>query len=206
VIESLTAVYRKGCTPPDSVTWDGYGNNKAFLEQTVVMTPNQTLSTTNALKATRPEDYHDNAATVDWPDGANGQPLRIETALIRAAVFKDGGHVATAKEFVSFLSREGWLGHYLNFAGERMMPPMPALLEAPFWLDKSDRHRMRSALQLLTRPRAVSYVPSSGNWRHSKVDQEKVWAKAVHRVVTEGITPEQAVDDAIARVKAILGE
>ena len=26
-IASYTAIYRKGCTPPDSVTWDGYGNN-----------------------------------------------------------------------------------------------------------------------------------------------------------------------------------
>jgi multiple sugar transport system substrate-binding protein len=30
-INSYTAIYRKGCTPPDSATWDGYGNNKAFL-------------------------------------------------------------------------------------------------------------------------------------------------------------------------------
>ena len=38
-IDSYTAIYRKGCTPPDSVTWDGYGNNGQFLAQTVVMTP-----------------------------------------------------------------------------------------------------------------------------------------------------------------------
>ena len=50
-IDSYTAIYRKGCTPPDSVTWDGYGNNEQFLAQTIVMTPNQTLSIPNALKA-----------------------------------------------------------------------------------------------------------------------------------------------------------
>ena len=33
---------------------------------------------------------------------------------------------------------------------------------------------------------------------------ENVWGKAVHRVVTEGISPEQAVDEAIARIKQIL--
>ena len=37
---------------------------------------------------------------------------------------------------------EGWLAHYLDFAGERMLPPMPKLLDAPFWLDPSDPHRM----------------------------------------------------------------
>jgi multiple sugar transport system substrate-binding protein len=167
-IDSCTAVYRKGCTPPDSVAWDGYGNNEQFQAQTIVMTPNQTLSIPNALRTARPDDYYDNAVTIDWPDGAYGQPLPIETSVSRAAVFKDGGHVATAKEFVRFLVGEGWLAHYLDFAGERMLPPMPGLLQAPFWLDPGDPHRMRSAMQLLTQPRAGSYVPLSGDWRSSK--------------------------------------
>jgi multiple sugar transport system substrate-binding protein len=206
VIDSYTAVYREGCTPPDSVTWDGYGNNKAFLEQTVVMTPNQTLSTVNPLKQERPEDYYDNAVTVDWPKGAYGQPLPLETSVSRAVVFKDGGHVATAKEFVRFLAGEGWLAHYLNFAGERMLPPMPALLQAPFWLDPGDPHRMRSAMQLLTQPRSYNYAVVSGDWRHSKVDQEAVWERAIYRVAAEEITPDQAVDEAIVRIKQFLSE
>jgi multiple sugar transport system substrate-binding protein len=203
-VDSYTQIYRKGCTPPDSVTWDGYSNNKQFLAQSIVMTPNQTLSITNALKTTRPEDYYKNAVTVDWPDGANGQPLVIETFVNRAAVFKAGGHVATAKEFVRFLVGEGWLAHYLDFAGERMLPPMPALLQAPFWLDPSDPHRMRSAMQLLGQPRSYNYAVVSGDWRHSEAYY--VWPEAVQGVAADGISPEQAVDEAIARIKQILAE
>jgi hypothetical protein len=33
-----------------------------------------------------------------------------------------------------------------------------------------------------------------------------VWPEAVQRVVTDGISPEQAVDEAIARIKQILNE
>jgi hypothetical protein len=33
-----------------------------------------------------------------------------------------------------------------------------------------------------------------------------VWGKAVHRVAAEGISPEQAVNEAIARIKEILAE
>jgi hypothetical protein len=33
-----------------------------------------------------------------------------------------------------------------------------------------------------------------------------VWPKAVHRVATKGISPEQAVDEAIARIKQLLSE
>jgi multiple sugar transport system substrate-binding protein len=204
-LDGYTAIYRKGCTPPDSVTWTNRDNNEAFLAQRIVMTINQTLSIPNTLKATRPEDYDDNAATIDWPDGAYGQPLPIETFVNRAAVFRDGSNVETAEEFVSFLVGEGWLAHYLSFSGERMLPTMPKLLEAPFWLDPSDPHRMRSAVQLLTKPRALDwYTPS--DLRDGQVSQESVWPKAVHRVAAEGWSPEQAVDEAITREKQILSE
>jgi multiple sugar transport system substrate-binding protein len=210
-IDSYTAIYRKGCTPPDSVTWKSSRNNEQFLARTIVMTVNQTLSIPNALKENRPEDYYNNAVTIDWPNGAYGQPLAIETFANRAAVFEGGRHVAAAKEFASFLVGEGWLAHYLNFASERMLPPMPKLLEAPFWLDPSDPHRMRSAMQLLAQPRSYDYVAASGDWRYAKSlpwseQGGDPWPEAVYRVAADGITPEQAVDDAIARIKQILSE
>ena len=156
-MDSYTAIYRKGCTPPDAVGWDDFGNNQAFLAQTVVMTVNATLSIPNALRATRPEDYYKNTATIEWPDGADGQPLAILTGFYSAVTFKAGGHVPLAKEFVDFLVAEGWLAHYLDFSGERFLPPMPKLLDQPFWLDPSDPHRMAAAMQFLTRPRAQDY-------------------------------------------------
>ena len=121
-------------------------------------------------------------------------------------VFKDGRNVETAKEFVRFLVAEGWLAHYLDFAGERMLPPMPKLLEQPFWLDPSDRHRMAAVMQIASRPTQYDYAAVSGDWRYDLVWQELIWAKAIHRVAAEGISPEQAVDEAIVRIKQILSE
>jgi multiple sugar transport system substrate-binding protein len=205
-LDRYTAIRREGCTPPDALDWGSSGNNQAFLAQRVVMTPNPTLSIQNALKATRPEDYARNAVTLAWPGGAHGQPLAIYAGLQEAVVFHAGGHAATAKEFVRFLVGRGWLAHWLDFAGDRMLPPMPALLAQPFWLDPGEPHRMVSAMQFLTRPRAYDYVAVSGEWRHARVHEERVWARAVHRIVTEGLTPEQAADEAIARVKQLLSE
>jgi multiple sugar transport system substrate-binding protein len=206
VMGSYTAVYKKGCTPPDSVAWSNTGNNKAFLTETVVMTPNDTLSIPNTLKHERPVDHYENSATVEWPLGPDGAPFPIMGNIYPAVVFKDGADVAVAQAFVRFLVAEGWLAHYLDFSGERMLPPSARLRDQPFWLDPSDRHRMASVMQLASRPLAHSYAAASGNWRHDQVEQEYVWATAIHRVVTEGISPEQAVDDAIARIKQILAE
>jgi multiple sugar transport system substrate-binding protein len=205
-IDSYTSIYGKGCTPPDSVTWEDTGNNKAFFAQTVVMTPNSTLSIPNALKRESPQDYYKNTTTIEWPLGPSGETFPIEGRIYQAVIFKGGGHVATAKELVRFLVAEGWLMHYLDFSGERMLPSIAALLDSPFWLDTSDRHHMVAAMQAASRPLAHFYTAASGDLRHNEVFNERVWGKAIHRIVTEGISPEQAVDEAIARIKQILSE
>jgi multiple sugar transport system substrate-binding protein len=205
-IDGYTAIYRKGCTPPDSVTWGDIDNNKQFLAQSVVMTPNETLSIPNALKRERPEDYYENTATIEWPLGEHGEPFPIGGLIYPAVVFKGGHNVSTAKEFVRFLVAEGWLAHYLNFSGERFLPTISKILDQPFWLDPRDPHRMASVMQVASRPLAHHYDGAAGNWRHALVRQQHVWQTAIHRIVTEGISPEQAVDEAIARIKQILAD
>jgi multiple sugar transport system substrate-binding protein len=205
-LDGYTGLYRRGCTPPDAAEWDNTGNNKAFLEQRVVVTVNPTLSVPGALRTTRPEDYARSTVTLAWPSGIDGQPFAVLTQSIQLAVVKAGGHEKLAKEFVRFLVGEGWLAHWLDFAGDRYLPPMPVLLQAPFWLDGSDPHRMASAMQFLSRPRTYSYAAVSSEWRHQRVQAEGVWPRAIHRVITESITPERAIDEAIARVKQILSE
>jgi multiple sugar transport system substrate-binding protein len=205
-IDSYTAIYRKGCTPPGSVTWGNADNNEQFHAQAVVMTPNLSLSIPNALKHERTKDYYENTATIEWPLGPSGQAFPIRGGVFAAVVFKAGAHIVTAKEFVRFLVAEGWLAHYLDFSAERMLPSMPGLLDQPFWLDPSDPHRMAAVMQAASRPLAHDYTAASGDLGHNQVYNEGVWAKAIHRVVTEGISPEQAVDEAIARIKQILSE
>jgi multiple sugar transport system substrate-binding protein len=205
-LRDYTAIWHKGCTPPEATSWANPSNNKAFLKQTVVMTPNTSLSIPAALRRERPDDYYRNAVTIDWPDGANGQPLVIYGFINRAVVFKAGGNPALAEDFIRFLAEEGWLAHWLTFMGDQFMPPMRKLVEQPFWLDPSDPHRMRGAMQILTRPHLMSMDVRDNEWRSGRIWQENVWGKAVHRVVTEGISSEQAVDEAIARIKEILAE
>jgi multiple sugar transport system substrate-binding protein len=205
-LDSYTAIYRKGCTPPGSVAWGYRDNNEQLLAQAVVMTPNETLSAVNALKNDRPQDYYHNVATIEWPLGPTGKAFPIYGEFFVAVVFKDGGHVAAAKEFVRFLVGEGWLAHYLDFSGGRILPTLSKLLDQPFWLDPGDPHLMAAVMQIASRPTLQSYAATSGNWRHDLVEKETVWAQAIHRVAADGATPEQAVDEAIARIKQILAE
>jgi multiple sugar transport system substrate-binding protein len=176
------------------------------VTQAVVMVANPTMSIPNMLRHERPDDYYHNTATIEWPLGSRGQPFPIYGEIDAAAVFKDGGNTATAKEFVHFLVGEGWLVHWLDFSGERFLPTISKLLDQPFWLDPSDPHRMAAVMQVSSRPALHNYAAASGNWRHQLVNQDVVWSKAIHRVAAEGMTPEQAVDEAIARIKQLLAE
>jgi multiple sugar transport system substrate-binding protein len=119
------------------------------------MTTNGALSIPSALRAKSEDDYYHNALTIEWPNGADVRPLVIEGFVARAAVFKAGGHTALAADFVRFLAEEGWLAHWLTFAGDRRLPPMRKLVEQPFWLDPTDPHRMRAAVQVLSRPHFI---------------------------------------------------
>jgi multiple sugar transport system substrate-binding protein len=170
------------------------------------MTVNESLSIPGELRTARPDDYYKNAATIDWPDGANGQPLVLVGAISRAVVFKAGRNPALAVDFVRFLAEEGWLAHWLDFTGDRWFPPMRKLVEQPFWLDPGDPHRMRAAIQILTQPQMINMEVRDHEWQSGPIWSESVWSQAVHRVVADGISPEQAVDEAIARIKQILGE
>jgi multiple sugar transport system substrate-binding protein len=124
-------------------------------------------------------------------ESANGEPLVIDGALLRAVV-KAGTNSALAGDFVRFLAEEGWLAHWLDFAGDEILPPMRKVVEQPFWLDPSDPHRMRSAMQLLSQPRSYDYVAASGDWWHaeslpwSEEGGGDPWPEAVHRVAVEG--------------------
>jgi multiple sugar transport system substrate-binding protein len=185
ILTDYTAIWSKGCTPPDSAKWANIDNNKSFHDERVAMTINSTLSISNALRAKRPEDYYQNTVTIQWPNGPDGKPFPIETGFIRVVVFKDAKNVEGAKDFLRYLLTEGRLGTYLEASLGRGLPTMPALLETPFWQDPKDPHRT-AAVSQLGQPVALSY--SSLNPKYGQVDEEAVWEKAVHRVVADGLT------------------
>jgi hypothetical protein len=69
-----------------------------------------------------------------------------------------------------------------------------------------ESHRQRAAAQILTRPHRNSSEVRDNEWRSSRIQRENIWGRAVHRIAAERVSPEQAVDEAIARLKKILSE
>jgi multiple sugar transport system substrate-binding protein len=84
VVDNYTAIYRKGCTPPDAVTWSELNNNQLFQARSILMTPNESLSVVNALKRERPVDYYENTATIEWPLGPEGESFAVPGSVMLA--------------------------------------------------------------------------------------------------------------------------
>src|SRR4051794_14670679 len=209
LVEALTgytAIYKKGCTPPQSVTWTSRGNNDAFLAQSVVMTINTSLSIPSAIRRERPADYLVNVATIDWPTNAYGEPLHLEGNLQGGAVFVAGRHVEAALRFVRFLVEDGWLGLWPSFAGDRYLPVLARLTDQPFWMDPGDPHRMSAVMQVTTHPQVYSAWGLPDPQRRFGDDYTSALRGAVHRVVVDGPEPKQAADEAIARVRQLLSK
>ena len=156
-IDSYTAMYRKGCTPPDlgelarrrqqqGVPGAG-GHDDAELS----------LSIPNALKSERPDDYYENAATIEWPLGQVASHFR---SMARSPPqWFSRGRQRRHRQGVRPLPRgRGLAMHYLDFSGERFLPTMSKLLDQPFWLDPSDPHRMASVMQV-ARGRWLTITP-----------------------------------------------
>jgi multiple sugar transport system substrate-binding protein len=208
-LAGYTAIYKQGCTPPDSVDWTDTDNNQAFLGQRTVMTVNITLSIPTALKEARPDDYYRNALTIGWPHDVYGRAEHISGNLWWAVLFKDGGHTAAALQLVQFLV-EGGLARYLTDAGDRLLPPSRKLLEYPFWLDATDPHRLLAAEQVARESHIYDLLYYGLDLpEESRLERSgPFWgfSEAVHRVVVDGLTPEQAADELIAKIKQILAE
>jgi hypothetical protein len=85
---------------------------------------------------------------------------------------------------------------------------MTKLIDQPHWLDPGDSHRMASVIQALTRPFGNIFDQVTvANWQLRSIDEPgNVWTTAIHRVAAAGISPEQAVDEAIAEIKKILSK
>jgi hypothetical protein len=76
-----------------------------------------------------------------------------------------------------------------------------------FWLDPGDGILyMAAAMQAEARALAHACTAILRDLGQDKICNERVWSKAIHRIVTDGISREQAVDEAIARMKQILSE
>ena len=212
-LTDYTAVYSKGCSPPSSTSWKDPDNNVAFHNKTTVMTHNATISIaakwlddmnnttlTEAQRATAKKNYYDNIATTGWPNKPDGSKMIYRTAVKTGVIFKDAKNKAAAKKFVAFMLEEANLTPYVEGSLGRWFPVTKQAQQSPFW--KADIHRQAVYNQYMA---GVVPFEFTKNYKFTVLNNENVWAKAANRILNEKVPVDKAVDEMIARIKAVAG-
>jgi multiple sugar transport system substrate-binding protein len=212
-LTDYTMPYTKGCTPPSSTSWKDPDNNVAFHNKTTVMTHNATISIAakwlddynneslpQAERDQAKKNYYELIATAGFPNKPDGSKMVYRAAVKVGVIFDKAVNKQRAKEFVSFMLQEDNLTPYVEGSLGRWFPVTKAAQESPFW--QQDRHRKSVHDQF-----AAGTVPFefTKNYKFTILNNENVWAKAMNRVVNEKVPVDKAVDEMIARIKAVAG-
>lgn len=210
-LSDYTQPYLKSCSPPSSTSWKDPDNNVAFHNKTTVLTHNATISiaakwlddSNNATltpeqREQAKKNYESLIATAGFPNRPDGKPMRYRAAVKTGVVFADSKNKARAKEFVAFLLQEDNLTPYVEGALGRWFPVTKAGQAKPFW--DADRHRKSVRDQFASGTVNFEFTK---NYKFTIINNENVWAKAMNRVVNDKVSVEQAVDELIARIKAL---
>ena len=203
VLDWTTRFYQEGYVPADAVNWLDPDNNISFLNRDTLMTPNPTLS----IPASQREDddlYLKQLGTHEFPNEPDGEPISYLVAIKQALIFAEGQNPQAAKDFLSYLIQPDRLGTYVKGSLGRWFPVMPGLMEDTFWKDSKDPPVSVAVRQFRQRPTRPFYHALSP--AYSQVQAENVWGQTMKAVVLEGVSPEDAVDQAIADIQRIFAE
>lgn len=208
-------LFTSGYVPPDATNWSDGDNNAGFHSRSVVMTPNpsQSIPAAQFFNKDDPQknNYFNNMATIEWPDGPDGRKARYLSAVKTVVIPKNSKNQKLAKEFLKFVLEPKRFLEYIKAANGRWFPAFTDIGKDPFW---RSGHRGPGGEKDPNVPVATTIFLDRENkvfehWKHpanSQVYDENLWGKAMARVAIDRWTPEKAADEAIERMKAIFAQ
>ncbi|GAB1543516.1 ABC transporter substrate-binding protein [Scytonema sp. NUACC21] len=203
VLDWYAKFYQQGYVPSDSLRWLNPDNNRSLLNRAVVMTPNMTLSIPSTVSRDR-ETYNNKLGTLKFPNKPNGQPMRYIVTVGQVVLFANSQNQEIAKNFLTYLIQPEILNQYLKASERGNFPVLKSVWKDPYWTNPKDSHISSLAKTLIqgsTRP--LDYVRHPA---YSVILDENIWAKALNRIVVDGVSPEQATDEAAAQIQGIFAK
>ncbi|MEM1168315.1 MAG: ABC transporter substrate-binding protein, partial [Cyanobacteria bacterium P01_H01_bin.35] len=203
ILDWYTSFYKNGYVPPNAVNWRNSDNNTNFLNRNTLMTINPSMSIPGSQQEDE-EIYLNQMRTIDFPNNPNGtKPISL-VSIKQPVIFTSSAHPKLAKEFLSYLVQPENLGLYIKGARGRYFPIMPQLWEDPFWSNTKDPHISVASQQLSASETRL--FKNSINPAYSQVHSENIWAKAMRQILIEGLSPTEATEIAIKRIKEIFSQ
>jgi multiple sugar transport system substrate-binding protein len=151
-------------------------------------------------RAIAKKNYTELIATAGFPNKPDGSKMIYRAAIKTGVIFKEAKHKDAAKKFVAFMLDESNLTPYVEGSLGRWFPVTKNAQQSPFW--KADPHRLAVYNQFMAGTTPFEFTK---NFKFTILNNENVWAKAMNRVLNEKVPVDKAVDEMIARIKAVAG-
>lgn len=210
-LEKYKEFYQQGYIPPKSLDWTDSGNNISYLERESLMTANSTLTIPltqkqqdNPYNKYSRDLYFNKMVTAIWPNKPDGKPVKSLLAVKQVVIFAASKHQEESKSFVSYLLKPENLNLFLKEGNKgRFIPVMPTLLQDSYWTNTVDPHTPIVVKQIneSSRPGNEVYHPA-----YSTVIAENIWSQTLENMIKKNLSPEQAADQAIAKIKTIFSK
>lgn len=200
-LRSYTSFYTAESVPPNALDWGDPDNNVIFLSRLTAMTANPTLS----IPGSQLQDaatYQEQMATTLWPNKPNGEPMRYVSSIKQAVIWANSPQEEEAKAFLAYFIQPENLEGFVEGAQGRYFPVMPVLLEQDFWMNPDDPH-ISVAAQQFDNIRPLNTVL---NPAYSEIQAQNIWGNAIQSILTDGVTPEEAAENAMAEIRSIFSE
>ncbi|WP_237743635.1 ABC transporter substrate-binding protein [Pleurocapsa sp. PCC 7319] len=172
-------------------------------DRSLLMTPNPSLSIPGTVRQDA-ETYRDRLGILDFPLKPNGKPMSHLVTVTQAVVFADSPRQQLAKDFLSYLTQPEIIASYLKASGDRNLPVHKSVWQDPYWTNPKNPHLAHAAKILTTEPTRPFYIAQ--NPAYSIVLQENIWGQALNRIAIDNLSPEQAADEAISKIKEIFNQ
>lgn len=200
-LERLTTPYKKGYVPPGAINWGDVDNNNAFFAKQIVMTPNATISISVA-QMEKPDQYYKQIITQGIPLDNDSKPVPSMLGVSPCLIPKGAKNIDGAKDLLRSFIEPANLNTYLKETRGRYLPVMMSIVKKdPYWLDPKDPHRQVAVDTGLVKPTIpwwMNYNPA-----YSAVLSEQIWSQAEANITQKNMTPEQAMEEAVGRIKTI---
>lgn len=190
----LKDAWDKGIFPPGNTTWDGAGDNQAYLSGQAAFIAN-TGSVAIAAKTDDP-DLFDATAYSPLPAGPKGIISPITPNL--RAISADSKNPDAAKALIEYLAQPEFMEKYFAVAIYAPVLKNQATL-SPF---NGENLILKGLMDLVTNGTAPGY-PDVYNTAYSEIGSNFLIPKMAQRVVIDGYDFDKAMDEAQAAAQAI---
>jgi multiple sugar transport system substrate-binding protein len=205
-VEILSNFIKEGYCPKDALTWTAPGNNTAFNTGVTVTMWNGSLSIPMYWLGEDPRMYYEGIATIDAPKGPHGEEWKYLMWGGGLQTYKKSKNIELAKKFISYMLQPQQQITIIKGMGGRLFPAHKDAAEDPSLKNgfvtpdhPVDPNYPAFYRQLFQRKNTIPW--DSKHIAFSDALAAGCWTDCFSRVIVDGWTPAEAVDEQIARMK-----